>query len=525
MKLRFLALFVLVVSAASIFGQARHRYAVTLCDKEGCGYSTDSPEEFLSERAIERRLRQGIDITEADLPLSSVYTDSLHRVGFSLICASKWTNTAVVECDTIGAEDWLASLGFVSEALYIGTYSTEPDMRCHVDNNYLKSHGQDSYGALSSQLAVTNTSWMHSQGYDGEGMLVAVIDDGFRNADSINAGWNGKIAGFRDVVNPDNDDIYNVGTGHGTMVLSCMAADVDSVIRGGAPGASYWLMRTELEDEQPVEMYYLAAAIECADSIGCDISTISLGYSKFDTPFPSLSYDDLDGSSLVSAVADMAVDRGMLVVVSAGNEGNKSWRYISVPSDGKNVLCIGALAWNSVTEIAAYSSVGPSSDGRTKPDVVTPGTAGVVTYAGELINNNGTSFAAPLATAGLACLWQAVPELSSHELVELVRGTATRADSPDNSFGYGIADFRKAYETSKGAVMSASVSGGMKFYGGVLHLSGSGMKQVDVYDVSGIRVFSKPCSSASLDLSHLGRGLYIVVVRGGNKVETLRIAI
>lgn len=525
MKLRFFALFMLFVSAAAVFGQVKYRYAVTLRDKDGCGYSTDSPEEFLSGRAIERRLRQGVGITEADLPLSSIYTDSLQRAGFGMVCASKWTNTAVVECDTIGAEGWLSSLGFVSEALYVGTYSIEPDMRCNVDNNYLNSRGNDSYGALSSQLAVTGTSWLHSQGYCGDGMLVAVIDDGFRNADSINAGWNASIAGFRDVANPANDDIYNVGTGHGTMVLSCLAADVDSVIRGGAPDASYWLMRTELDNEQPVEMYYLASAIECADSLGCDIATISLGYFTFDSPFPGLTYDDLDGSTIASHVADMAVDRGMLVVASAGNEGNKVWRYINVPSDGKNVLCIGALARESVTDVAAYSSVGPSSDGRTKPDVVTPGTAGVVSYAGELISNNGTSFAAPLAAAGLACLWQAVPEFSSLELVDLLRGTATMADTPDNSFGYGIADFRKAYETAKGAVAAAPVSEGVKFYGGVLHMSGSGLKHVDVYNVSGVHVFSESCSSASVSLSHLGRGLYIVVVRSGNNRTTLKIAI
>lgn len=255
------------------------------------------------------------------------------------------------------------------------------------------------------------------------------------------------LLGTRDFVNP-RSDIYAENY-HGMKVLSCLAANRPHVLVGTAPEAAYWLLRSEDDDtEQLVEEDYWAEALEFADSAGVDVVNTSLGYYEFDDKAMNYRYRDLDGRySLMSHSASLAADKGMVVVCSAGNSGRGVWKKITPPGDAKNILTVGAVNRELVN--ADFSSVGNTTDGRIKPDVMAvgvssavAGTDGTVSYA------NGTSFASPILCGLVACFWQACPWLTARQVVEAVQNAGDRKEYPDNIFGYGIPDIWKAYQTA-----------------------------------------------------------------------------
>lgn len=194
-----------------------------------------------------------------------------------------------------------------------------------------------------------------------------------------------------------------------------------------------------------MEQDYWAAAIEFADSVGVDVVNTSLGYYSFDDPTKNYCYRDLNGHhALMSREAAKAADKGMVVVCSAGNSGAGSWKKITPPGDADNVITVGAIAKDR--ELAPFSSIGNTSDGRVKPDVVAVGLgADVMGTDGNLHRANGTSFSSPIMCGMVTCLWQACPKLTAKEIIELVRRSGDRADFPDNIYGYGIPDLWKAY--------------------------------------------------------------------------------
>ena len=288
---------------------------------------------------------------------------------------------------------------------------------------------------------------LHEAGFKGQGMTIAVIDAGFHNVDKIEAMKNINILGTRDFVNPEAD-IY-AESSHGMSVLSCMAMNQPNVMIGTAPEASYWLLRSEDEySENLVEQDYWAAAIEFADSVGVDLVNTSLGYYSFDDPTKNYRYRDLNGHyALMSREAAKAADKGIVVVCSAGNSGSGSWKKITPPGDAENVITVGAV--NKYGVLAPFSSVGNTADGRVKPDVVAVGLGSdVMGTDGNLRHANGTSFSSPIMCGMVACLWQACPELTAKEIIELVRRSGDRAVFPDTIYGYGIPDLWKAYQST-----------------------------------------------------------------------------
>ena len=253
------------------------------------------------------------------------------------------------------------------------------------------------------------------------------------------------LLGTRDFVNPASD-IY-AENGHGMMVLSCMAANAKDAFVGTAPEASFWLLRSEDADtEQPVEEDYWAAAIEFADSVGVDVVNTSLGYHAFDEGYGGYRYRDLDGhTSMMSHSASMAADKGVIVVCSAGNSGRKAWKKMTPPGDSENVLTVGAI--NYELENADFSSIGHTSDGRIKPDVMAIGVNSVVSSgSGRVSQGNGTSFASPIMCGVVACFWQACPWLTAKEVIKAVQQAGDRVDFPDNIYGYGVPNLWKAYQ-------------------------------------------------------------------------------
>ena len=439
-------LFVLSMGQAS--AEKVYKYRVSLKDKVGTTYSIDKPEEFLSERAIERRNRQQLPIDETDLPVSRKYVDELKATGARLVTTSKWNNTVVLEVsDTLLMED-ISKKSFVTgvKKVWVSLDSIPPrnmKRKKEVKNKVEKTDCH--YGNALRQIEIHGGDSLHTAGFAGKGMHVAVIDAGFYNADEIKFFRKMDLLGTRDFVNP-NSDIY-AENAHGLMVLSCMAANLPKVFVGTAPEASYWLLRSEDNDsEQPIEEDYWAAAIEFADSVGVDVVNTSLGYYEFDEGFPAYRYRDLDGHySLMSHSASLAADKGIVVVCSAGNSGDDPWKKVTPPGDSENVLTVGAINKNLVN--ARFSSIGNSADGRIKPDVMAVGVNSVVTGTdGSVSKGNGTSFASPIMCGIVTCFWQACPWLTAKEVIEAVRQVGDRVDYPDNIYGYGVPNLWKAYQ-------------------------------------------------------------------------------
>lgn len=442
--------FILFAITASFSTSAQDKYFVKFTDKENSTYSTENPSAFLSERAISRRTKQGISITQEDLPVNFNYIQQVKSTGAIVDYSLKWFNGVVVTITNSNQLTSIQNFSFVSSTNRIyqsGTKSSELSYdeckEIYPDKN-TSSSLELNYGNSSTQIKMMNGHMLHNAGFLGEGIQIAVLDAGFWNVNSHQAfdslRTRGRILGTKDFINP-NSNIYQEDS-HGMMVLSTMGGYIAGKLIGTAPRAKYWLIRTENASvEQIYEEYAWAAGAEFADSVGADIINTSLGYSTFDVELQNHTYNDLDGSKTpITKAANIAASKGMVVVVSAGNEGNKTWYYISAPADSPEVLTVGAV--DQYRNKAAFSSFGPTADGRIKPDVCAMGkTAVVASTLGLVGTNDGTSFSAPIMTGMVACLWQAKPTLTSTVIIQLVKASSSNASSPNNSIGYGIPDF------------------------------------------------------------------------------------
>ncbi|MGL4519632.1 MAG: S8 family peptidase [Phocaeicola sp.] len=444
-------IFLLYACCMEIVAQESHSmYRIQLTDKENTPYSLDSPQDFLSERAIERRKRQNLSLNESDLPVNPYYLAGIEECGVQIVTSSKWNNSSVVSVTDTLVVKKLAALPFVKEIKKVWSSpaiegNEQPDRRMGVTNQ-VKQY-DSFYGAGEKQITLHQGEKLHQAGFWGEGMQVAVIDAGFYNVDLLSAFKEMHLLGVRDFVNP-NSDIYDQNY-HGMKVLSCMAAYLPNSLVGTAPKASYWLLRSEDEaSEQLVEEDYWAAAIEFADSAGVDIVNTSLGYYEFDQGWGNYSYRELDGyTSLMSYTASMVASKGMVMVCSAGNTGNKAWKKITPPADAKDILAVGAINREKVN--ADFSSVGNTSDGRIKPDVMAVGLrTSIIENNGIISQANGTSFASPIICGLVTCFWQACPWLTAYQVIERVREAGDRTNEPDNIFGYGIPNIWEAYQTA-----------------------------------------------------------------------------
>lgn len=446
-KLIAFAAFVLVVAGASA-QQDTLKYRISLKDKAATTYSLNHPEAFLSEKAIARRQKQNLPIDSTDLPVCRKYVDEIRDQGVNIVVTGKWENFVTVSCNDSTLIDRIAALPFVraTEKVWIAPKADNPTMSTERDSliNKPTVHPDSIYGLAINQIQLSNGDKLHEAGFKGQGMTIAVIDAGFHNADKIKAMQNIRILGTKDFVNPQADIFAE--SSHGMMVLSCMGMNQPNVMTGTAPEASFWLLRSEDEySEHLVEQDYWAAAVEFADSVGVDVLNTSLGYYSFDDKSKDYKYRDLDGHhALMSRQASRIADKGMVLVCSAGNSGMGSWKKITPPGDADNVLTVGAIDKKAV--LAPFSSIGNTADGRVKPDIMAVGLGSdVMGTNGNQGKANGTSFSSPIMCGMVTCLWQAHPELTAKELIELVRKSGDRAAFPDNIYGYGVPDMWKAY--------------------------------------------------------------------------------
>ena len=426
-----------------------HLFRLQLKDKAGTPFTLSNPEDYLSAKSLERRARQHLAVDSTDLPLSPRYLNAIREGGWRIVAQSKWNNTVLVATPMKDDDHRLRALPFVDRVTHVFSSpdSIIPSRRDALfsEEQLPKVDAKSIYGEGHTQIDMLHGAPLHEAGFRGKGMTIAVLDGGFMNVDVIPLLKDVKIEAVRDFVYPPSDDFYGE-LDHGTEVLSTMAMNHQNLFVGTAPEAHYILARTEDgRTESGAEEDFWVAAAEYADSIGADVINASVGYHHFDESLGDYHYADLDGrTSHCSRAAALLASKGIVFVTSAGNDGMGAWKKINVPGDADGVLAVGAVTEKRIN--TAFSSVGPSADGRVKPDVMAQGAhAAVVNGRGKLVNANGTSFSSPITCGMVACLWQALPQKTASEIMDLVRASADRFEHPDNIFGYGIPDFWKAY--------------------------------------------------------------------------------
>lgn len=461
----------------------RETYIIKFKDKgQFPVYSVSNPSAYLSDRAIERRLMQEIPLDESDLPVNPDYINEIQNTGAGVFYTSKWLNIAIAYVDNEQQLNSIRNLSYVNDVRHSKLIEVSEERQSFkqffnrekyekVDLSKYPAYNNlgFNYGPSANQAQMLKIDQLHNQGYTGNGITIAVIDAGFNSAntmlvfDSLRAG--NKILGTRDFVQPGNN-VYNGDLStHGTMVLSTMGGNMPGQIVGTAPHASYYLFRTEdAVDEYLMEEYYWVQAAEYADSLGVDVLNTSLGYTTFENPLESHTYADMDGNTTpITIGADIAAKKGMLVINSAGNEGNNPWKYISAPADGDSVMAVGAV--DPQGQYAYFSSVGPTADGRIKPDIAAQGYDAIVAYVPSGIGMaSGTSFSSPIMTGAAACLWQANPTYTNMEIYNAIRQSGNKSSNPDNLTGWGIPDFVVANSLLVGNIGEAIADNTIKSY-------------------------------------------------------------
>lgn len=441
--------FLLLSLIFPILCYAELRFRLWLTSKAGTPYTIENPGAYLSERAIERRFRQRIGIDSTDLPVNPAFISQVRTLGATPVVCSKWLNTLVVTVPDSSYYESLTALPFVrkAELVWKGTLSLGGTETPDSGSDY-ELERRNTYGAGRQQIQLHGGDRLHKAGFTGNGMEIAILDAGFCRADRNPAIPASTILGTYDFVCPGKS-VYEANK-HGAMVLSVMAARDEGRFIGSAPDAGYWLIRTEdTRSEFPIEEDFWTAGIEFADSVGVDVVTSSLGYTTYDLPELSHNIGDLDGrTTLISRAAHKGSEKGMIVLNSAGNEGESSWGKIIFPADAPGVLTVGAIDNDRVP--TDFSGWGFTADNRVKPDVVAigAGTAMIATD-GKVNRADGTSFSTPLMAGLVACLWQALPHLGASEIVELIRKSASQYFRPDRQRGYGISDVYKIYQEQK----------------------------------------------------------------------------
>lgn len=490
------------------------KYWVQFSDKNNSPYNLSNLHEVLSEKCYERRIAQGIGFDELDIPVNEHYIQQvLELCNCELHNRSKWFNAITINLSDSLLADSIAQLPFVINVKSVRRLNKDLDAPDKLDMQKSNQRGNSSdccagflpYGSGFRQIEMLNGHLMHALGFTGHGITIAQFDSGWSLTDQLPAfdklRSENRIAMVRDFVFGEQGNVYALSN-HGTFVLSTMGAYWPDSLIGTGYDATYYLFRTEDPlSENIVEEDNWVAAAELADSLGIDIINSSLGYSLFDSGYMNHAYTDMDGNTTrCSIAADIASAKGILVVNSAGNTGNSSWRYITAPSDGDEVLCVGSV--NADESKSSFSGFGPSSDGDVKPNVAAMGEATVYAALDSTIKTgNGTSFSSPVVAGLAACLFQAFPGISAGRVKLAIEMSASDYLYPDDSLGYGIPDFMIAYQ-----LLQAGTEKHDNAFDAMLYPNPCGDEMTvmlrealyddiafEIYDATGKRVYEAPC--------------------------------
>ncbi|MBF4516425.1 S8 family serine peptidase [Flavobacterium sp. ANB] len=444
----YLSFFMLLFSFA-MFSQTEDAW-VYFNAKPNAQSFLDTPSQMLSQRALDRRTNQNIALSFTDVPLEKTFVSQIKSsTGITIKAQSKWLNALHIQ-GTQANLLALKSLSFVDKVVFADrnlnvTSKKVSENQVSITNDKLNTTVDYAYGTSANQIQMLNGQVLHQQNYTGAGKIIAVLDAGFPGVNTAqpfqNLIANNRILGGYDFVSR-NANFY-AGDDHGTMVLSTMGGYKENALIGTAPDASYYLFITEDDDsEGPVEESLWVEAAEKADSLGVDIITTSLGYfGEFTNSRYNHIYSDMNGTTnFISRGAEIAFSKGIIVVASAGNEGTQTEKHIGGPADAVSVIAVGSVTASKVR--SSFSSIGPSFDGRIKPDVMARGSSATVSNAsGTIIGADGTSFSCPIMAGMIACLWQAFPSKTNQQIRQMILESSDNYTTPNNTYGYGIPNF------------------------------------------------------------------------------------
>jgi len=419
-------------------------------------------EAALTDRARARRARARSHdnlVDFRDIPVSQDYVAEVLALDVTHRATTRWLNGISLEAPS-SAVDRIASLPFVREVRLIAPSAPE---RTFVSagpagGRYDGMPFPLDYGPSFDQLNQINVPAAHDMGYSGDGILICLLDTGYERTHQSLVDVN--VVAEWDFINDDPNTAYDPAQDdpmqpwHGTIILSVIGGFYEGELIGAAYGADFALAKTELvTDEIPIEEDWWTEGSEWADSLGADVISSSLCYVEWYT------YEWMNGDSCVTTIAaDVAAYNGIVVSNAMGNEGN--WvGSIMAPADADSILACGAV--NIFGELAGFSSIGPTYDGRTKPEVVA---LGVDTYAADPFDDddylyvNGTSLSTPLV-GGLAALVRGANQSwTNMETREAIMMTADNAASPDNYYGWGIPDAVEAIFYEQGTPVEAELA-------------------------------------------------------------------
>ena len=512
---------------------------VIFADKENVEASLADPILIMTQEAIDRKTLQGTPIDERDVPINENYVTQIKNAsGITVLSKSKWMNCVYI----IGSQsniEALLDLPFVTHVEYADT-SLNLFPGAPIENKFALEEANQrinyNYGSAANQIEMLSGDYLHELDYTGEGMIVAVLDAGFPSIDT-NPGFQkmrdeNRILGTYDFeARTENVD----GTSsHGFNTSSDIGGFLQDEFVGTAPQASFYFFVTEYTPtETPAEEAWWVEALERSDSLGVDVVNTSLGYRVFDNPNYDYSYEDLDGQTTFSARgANIAFDKGMILVTSAGNSGNSSFPTVGTPGDSPGTLTIGAVSSNG--NYASFSSIGPTVDGRIKPDVMAQGSnAAVISTGGNVGFSSGTSFSSPIMAGVVTCLWQSRLEVPNGYIMQIIRESASLYNNPTDEMGYGIPNFEDAYVALQQlGVEDEFLMSNFALYPNpvtskinISFPEGISNATFTIYSILGNKILSTEISRNlnSVNMEALNSGMYIASIISNNKQISFKI--
>ena len=509
------------------FALAQEDACVFLNAKANVANALSNPITILTQDAIDRKNNHGVVIDFRDVPVDESYITQLkNATGITVMAKSKWFNAVHVrgtetDINNLTSEIFVDHIEFADKSL-------NSSRSVEIKNKFEIEDAQTTfvYGDTQNQVEMINADNLHLLDYTGTGMVVAVLDAGFLNVNTM-AGFQrlrdaGNLLNGYDFVNRNSNVYASSASDHGTKVLSTMAGFIENQFVGTAPDASYYLFLTEdVASENPVEESYWVEAAERADSLGVDVINTSLGYFDFDDYSYNYTTTDMDGlTAFITRGANIAFEKGILLVNSAGNSGASG---VNAPADSANVLSVGAVDLNG--NYASFSSQGSAIQPTQKPDVVARGLGSfVISNNNSIVQNNGTSFSSPIMAGGITCLWQAIPNKTNSEIMQLVRESASQFATPDFFLGYGIPDLQSALDAALS--VESDLLSEFKIFPNpiqdnlqIVFPDEIETATLELYNILGKQVFSSVIykNKKTINLESLSNGIYIVKIQTDTK--------
>lgn len=527
------------VLMASFVGFAQQDAWVYFIDKPDVATYLANPLTMLTQKSLDRRTAQNIALDVKDVPIFPSYiTQITNATGITVMAKSKWLNAlhirgSVTDIQQLASLTFVNNIQFADKTLNSGALPKNASSQSYqAVNKTLDTQITFAYGNSSNQISMLGGDLLHQQDFTGTGKTIAVLDAGFPGVNTAvpfqRLFTNNLILGGYNYV--DQSTNFYTGGSHGTLVLSTMGGYVENSLVGTAPDASYYLFITEdVASENPVEESYWVEAAEEADRLGVDIINTSLGYFGYDNPNYSYSYEDMNGiTAFASRGADVAFSRGIICVTSGGNTGSTANAHIAVPAESLHTLAVGAVTASGF--YASFSSIGPTFDGRVKPEVAAQGVQAVVSDpTGAIGLANGTSFSGPITAGMVACLWQALPTKTNAEIIQIIKQSASIYANPTPQLGYGIPNYNTALSTALG--INAVENGIVMLYpnpaNDILNFNiqrFSANAIIEIYSALGQRVLETKVASAngSITVSPLSSGIYFCRITSGTSTSIIK---